>query len=186
MENLKKYVPDSIFKSIKSKKKEFTLEQVKKNYLDEISKRGGGISFIQSYASENKITEADDIDFISKNIKLSDIYYLISNFFTCSKNHYVKACNGSDTENVKEIISNLYSDYGKPIWEKHLPENPIIWNVTKEIKPNHFYITYLHSNPQSTFFDPILHDKITYNTTGIINLRIHLDHSIFIEIYSSL
>lgn len=185
MEVLKKYIPNSIFKSIRSNKIELTVENVVKLYLDEISNRKGGMSFIESYAKEKKIIDPRNIELISKSVKLTDIYYFIANFFTCSKNHYVKTCDGHDIERIKEIISNLQSEYGQPIWEEELQEHPVLWNIMKEIVPNHFYITYLHSNPQTTYYDPIIHDKRSYKVTGIINFRIHLDHSIFIEIYFS-
>lgn len=185
MEDLKKYVPNSIFKSIKTSSQQQTLKKIKIKYLEQIVRRMGGLKFLNLYAKELKLKRFEDSIVFSEYLSLSQVYQLIVNYFTCAKTHFVLICDGYNVETVEENISQYQNEYGLPIWSKSLESIPTLWNVISEKVKGHYCLTYIHSNPKNTFYDPIIHDVRTYEITGIINFRIHLDHSIFIEVYNS-
>ncbi|MFX1298193.1 MAG: hypothetical protein ACFFD2_25485 [Promethearchaeota archaeon] len=184
MTELKNFIPKSIIESIKSTKEEVILLETKKRYLNQIEGRWGGKIYLKLCCKYEKLSDDNFIDNLANNLSLSKIYYITANFFTCLHSHYILTCTKFDLKYMIEKFEQLKSDFGQPIWEKKISSLPILWNVFSEYDKNHFYITYLHSNPKITSFDPIVHEFGSFQPTGVINVRIHLDHSLMLEIYN--
>ncbi len=184
MVELNKHIPKPILEAIKSTKEEKVLVEAKKRYLEQIEGRWGGKSYLRQCGSFEKISGDNIIESLANSLSLSKVYYIIANFFTCARSHYILKCEKYELDDFKTKILNLENDNGLPIWEKKISNSPTLWNIFSEYDKNHFYITYLHSNPKTTFFDPIIHEFKSYEATGIINFRIHIDHSVFIEVFT--
>ena len=184
MVELKKHIPKPILKSIKSIKEEKILLEVKKRYLEQVAGRLGGKSYLKECGTLEKISGDNIIDSLAKSFSLSKVYYIIANFFTCARSHFILECEKYDLDDFKTKLLNLENENGQPIWENDISTSPTLWNIFSEHDKNHYYITYLHSNPKTTFFDPIIHEFSSYKPTGIINFRIHIDHSVFIEVFT--
>ena len=180
MVELKKYVPETVMNKIKESDNEKAINEIKKKYIEQIDGRLFGPKFLRLWARFYGIDESEPVRSLTNFLNLSATYYLIANFFTCGRNHYILTCNDYDSDIVIKKLEDLKTDYGRPIWDKPLGDIPIFWNIIKEDN-DHYYLTYLHSNPKKTYFDPVVQKFSEYFPTGIINFRIHLDHSLFIE-----
>lgn len=180
MVELKKYVPETVMNRIKETDNDRAIFEIKKKYLEQIEGRFFGSKFLRLWARYYSLDESDPISSLSNFLTLSKIYYLIANYFTCRRNHHILTCNEYNSNMLIGKLKKLENEYGRPIWEKPLGEEPILWNVVVENK-DHYYLTFLHSNPKITYFDPVIQKFSEYFPTGIINFRIHLDHSLFIE-----
>ena len=180
MVELNKYVPETVMDKINENDDKKAINKIKRKYIEQIDGRLFGPKFLRLYARYYGLDEAEPVRSLSNFLNLSKIYYLIANFFTCRRNHYILTCKKFDPTLIIEKLEKLISDYGEPIWSKPLRNQPIIWNITKEDK-DHYYLTFLHSNPKKTYFDPVIQKFSEYFPTGIINFRIHLDHSLYIE-----
>jgi metal-responsive CopG/Arc/MetJ family transcriptional regulator len=82
---------------------------------------------------------------------------------------------------IKSNLNESLNEFGNPIWENELDLEPKQWNIYRE-NEDHFFISYIHKSDEIINYDPIIHEIQKYRLTAIINYRIHLDHSILIEI----
>ena len=178
MAEFKKYIPNTIIKKIKTSDKDKLISETKKIYLQDIKTRMGGSKFLKSCAKQHGFSESNAFDSLKSFYELSGIYYLVCYFFTSRLNHQIII----SQDNPDNLIfpKDLFNDMGLPIWDKKLGLKPKLWNVYKE-NNKHYFFSYIHENPESKFFDPIIQKFQTYYTTAILNYRIHIDHSIIIE-----
>ena len=83
--------------------------------------------------------------------------------------------------NSKKAIathSEIFNDFGQPIWIEELNDSPKLWNVIKEDDNDHIFLSYIHMGSEHTYFDPITHVFKRYNETAVINYRLHFDDGI--------
>jgi hypothetical protein len=70
--------------------------------------------------------------------------------------------------------SELFSDYGQPIWSQELEDRPKLWLCCKE-DMDHVFLTFIFVAKEKCEFDPISQGFSKRTETGIINCRIHFD-----------
>ena len=183
MVEFKKYIPKSILTTIKSSDPKTIIDKAKVKYLNHLKLRKNGPHYLELTAKSYNLIHSNPEKSLSDFFGLSGIYYLTTNFFTSQLTHEILI---SDEKVDKTIILNelnqLLNEYGQPIWDKEIKLRPTLWNIFPEDNNKHFFFTYLHLSPDIINFDPIIHESKKFRLTAIINFRIHLDHSIIIEI----
>ncbi|KKM54115.1 hypothetical protein LCGC14_1553740 [marine sediment metagenome] len=183
MVEFKKYIPKSILTSIKSVDPNSIIDKVKVKYLNHLKLKRSGPHYLELTAKSYSLSHSNPEKSLSDFFGLSGIYYLTTNFYTSQLTHELLI---SDEEFDKAIVLNklnqLLSEYGQPIWDKEIKSIPTLWNIFPEDDKKHFFFTYLHLSPDIINFDPIIHESKKFQLTAIINFRVHLDHSIIIEI----
>ena len=70
--------------------------------------------------------------------------------------------------------SELFGDFGQPIWSQELEDKPKLWLCHKE-DTDHVFLTFIFIAKEKLDFDPIYQDFSRRTETGIINCRIHFD-----------
>lgn len=169
------YIPPNVISRIKYSNDEELLKAAKKLYIIEIEKKRGGKKFLDIMASKYDIDKGDIVDALSTVLKLSEVYYYLSYLFTAIQSKEICIFNAKKSIAVH---SEIFSDFGQPIWIEELNDSPKLWNIVKEDDNDHIFLSYIHMGSEHTYFDPITHVFKRYNETAVINYRLHFDDGI--------
>ena len=97
MVELKKYVPETVLNKIKESDSKKAINEIKRKYLEQIDGKLFGPKFLRLNARYYGLDEAEPVRSLSIFLNLSSTYYLIANFFTCRRNHYILTCKNYDS-----------------------------------------------------------------------------------------
>lgn len=175
MSEYSKYIPPSVVSRLKYSNNDELLKETKKLYLTEIENKWGGKKFLEIMASKYDLNKGDIVDILSVHLKLSEVYYYLSYFFTANQSKEICIFN---SKKAIATQSEIFNDFGQPIWIEELNDSPKLWNVIKEDDNDHIFLSYIHMGSEHTYFDPITHVYKRYNETAVINYRLHFDDGI--------
>jgi len=179
MSKYSNFIPSSVISKIKYSTDDELIKATKKLYLKEIENKHGGKNFLEIIASKYEINGSDLVDALSGILKLSEVYYYLAYSFTAKQSKEVCTFNSKNIQFNTEI----FNDFGQPIWIEKLTESPKLWNAIKEDNKDHIFLTYIHLGVENTYFDPVTLFFEKYNETALINYRVHFEDNI-IEISS--
>lgn len=169
------YIPEKL-RDPHAKTKSALINQVKIKYLKEIMDKHGGRSTLPPI----EVGGDDQLHQYANEMSLSDVYYHLSYLLTARK---VKSIYCAERMMGLSKVMKEISDYGRPIWKDGLTDTPQLWFIKQEDGgAKHFFLSYAYLGTQDTYFDPILHEFKKYQAISLITCRVHLDHSILIEI----
>lgn len=185
MVKVESYIPAPLRNIFDWKSDDELVRKTKLKYLRQISVMpSGGSSVINNLTDYFNVPHGDvGTDWVAglaDELSLSDVYYHFTYILTCRCSNYILKFD-KEKEKLKKYKqniskSNIFSEYGMPIWEKDLSFSPKLWvGKQEEDSLNHIYLSFISSGTPYKYFDILTHEVKTINKPGLVKCRVHLD-----------